>query len=81
MERQEVFSGVVQIVSAHMDVPPEMIKEQTRFVEDLGADSLDMAEIGMECEDQFGDIRDDQNIKTVGQAVDEIMSVVRQEQE
>jgi acyl carrier protein len=81
MDRQEVFLKVVEIISAHTNVPPEKIREETMLVEDLGADSLDLAEMGMECEDQFGDIKNDEDIKTVGQAVDEIMSVVHQQQE
>ena len=53
------------------------ITEEANFQEDLDADSLDLVEMIMELEDQFGlkiPDEDAQKIQTVGQAVDYVTS-------
>jgi acyl carrier protein len=53
------------------------INEEANFQEDLDADSLDLVEMIMELEDQFGikiPDEDAQKIQTVGQAVDYVTS-------
>ena len=66
---------VVEIVSENLGVSKESITRQTRFIEDIGADSLDIVELVMELEEEFEiTIPDDQaeQIKTVGEAIDYI---------
>lgn len=66
---------VAEIVSEHLDVPREEISRDSRFIEDLKADSLDLVELVMEFEDKFGvSIPDEdyEKIKSVGDAVDYI---------
>lgn len=66
---------VSEIVSEHLDVPREEISRESRFIEDLKADSLDLVELVMEFEDKFGvSIPDEdyEKIKSVGDAVDYI---------
>ena len=63
---------VLTIVCERLDVEKDKVKDETSFINDLGADSLDIVELVMEFEEEFGmSIPDDQaeNITTVGQAV------------
>lgn len=60
------------IVSDQLGVPIEEVKTESSFVDDLKADSLDVVELVMEFEDEFGiTIPDDDydKIKTVGDAI------------
>lgn len=61
------------IIVELLGVDPSKVKREARFREDLEADSLDLVELIMEFEQQFGgEISDEeaQKIETVGQAVD-----------
>lgn len=72
MNEQEVREKVIEIVADQMGVDKAEIKDETSFVNDLSADSLDTVELVMEFEDQFEiSIPDDkaEGIKTVGEAV------------
>ena len=62
---------VIKIVADRFDVAASKITDTSNYVDDLGADSLDVAEMVMEFEDKFGvTIPDDeQGIKTVGDTV------------
>ena len=68
-----VQERVVGIVAEQLGVEKEKITQETSFVNDLGADSLDTVELVMELEEEFEvDIPDDaaEKIQTVGQAID-----------
>jgi acyl carrier protein len=72
MEEQAVKDKVVDIISQKLDVPKEKVTMETKYTEDLGADSLDQAELVMEFEDEFDiNIPDEAEgkIKTVGDTV------------
>ena len=61
------------IIVELLGVEPEQVTRDARFREDLEADSLDLVELIMEFEQEFGgEISDEeaQQIQTVGQAVD-----------
>lgn len=67
------FEKVQSIIVDLLGVDPDEVTEDARFREDLGADSLDLVELIMEFEDEFGGTISDeeaQQIETVGQAVD-----------
>lgn len=67
-----VNDKVLEIVAERMGVKKEDISEQTSFVNDLGADSLDQVELIMEFEDQFDlNIPDEdaEKIATIGDAI------------
>ena len=48
-----VLEKVKEIISSQLNLPVEKISEDSRLVEDLGADSLDMVELLMAFEDEF----------------------------
>lgn len=63
---------VIEIVSEHLKVPKDELKAESRFVEDLKADSLDLVELVMEFEEAFSITIPDEDyekIKSVGDAV------------
>jgi acyl carrier protein len=63
---------VIKIVSDKLDVPKEDVKLDSDFVANLKADSLDLVELVMDFEDEFGvqiPESDQEKIKTVGDAV------------
>lgn len=66
---------VIGIVSEQLGVPKEEVSRASSFVDDLKADSLDVVELVMEFEDEFGIQIPDEDydkIKTVGDAIDYI---------
>ncbi len=78
-----VEQRVIEIVCEHLAVNKEQVNRNTSFIEDIGADSLDIVELVMELEEEFDiQIPDDQaeKIKTVGEAVDFIEAEVKKKQ-
>jgi acyl carrier protein len=78
MNREEIFQVIRGHLADELEVDPAAISESTRFKEDLEADSLDLYTLVQELEDSYGvRISDDQaaQIRTVGQAVDFVLSV------
>lgn len=70
--REDTLSKVVAIISEKLNIPSENVSETSTF-KDLGADSLDVVEIIMSFEENFGiEIKDEdaEKIKTIGEAVD-----------
>ncbi len=71
----DVADRVKKIVVEHLGVDAGKVVENARFIDDLGADSLDTVELVMAFEEEFGcEIPDDaaENILTVKDAVDYI---------
>ena len=75
--REEILEQVKAAVVDRLGVDESEVTEEASFQEDLQADSLDLVELIMSLEDEFGmKIPDDdaQKIQTVGQAVDYVSS-------
>ena len=49
----DIAERVKKIVVEHLGVEPEKVVESANFIDDLGADSLDLVEIVMTCEERF----------------------------
>lgn len=63
------------LVAEQLGVEPDQVTLEAEFIQDLNADSLDMVELVMSLEEEFGiEISDEEveNIRTVGDAVDYI---------
>lgn len=72
-----VEEKVKKIIVDQLNVSPDEVKPEASFVEDLGADSLDLTELIMAMEEEFGvEIGDDdaQNIHKVKDAITYIES-------
>jgi len=67
-----LIDEVKEVVVEQLNVNPDEVKEDSKFVEDLGADSLDVVELVMALEEKF-DIEipdsDAESIITVGDAI------------
>lgn len=71
--REEIFAMVRDHLATELELDPAEISDETRFREDLDADSLDLYELVMELEDTYGVAMSEEEaagILTVGQAVD-----------
>jgi acyl carrier protein len=73
MDEQAVFEKVKAIIIDKLNADPAAIVPAARFREDLKADSLDLVELIMAFEEEFGGTisdEDAQKITTVGEAVE-----------
>lgn len=78
MANESVEEIVKRIIVERLDRKPEEVTTEAKFIEDLGADSLDITELLMALEEEFSiEIDDDANkIETVSDAVEYIQSKV-----
>jgi acyl carrier protein len=75
MSTEEILEKVVEIVTEKLGVDAEEVILDSDLTEDLGADSLDLVDLVMAFEDEFGvkiEDEDVENITTIGDIVDYI---------
>ena len=75
MTENNVETRVRKIVVEHLGVEEDKVTKDASFIDDLGADSLDIVELVMAFEEEFGvEIPDDaaEKISTVKDAIDYI---------
>lgn len=73
----DIEQRVKKVIAEQLSINEADIKNESAFIEDLGADSLDTVELVMALEDAFKiEIPDDQqeNLRTVQQAIDYIQA-------
>jgi acyl carrier protein len=72
MAEQSIEQRVKNIIVEQLGVKPEQVTPEAKFIEDLGADSLDTVELVMALEEEFGsEIPDEQaeKLQSVGDVI------------
>ena len=75
-----VFEKIKEALASQFEVDPESITRNTDIMDDLGADSLDLVELIMTLEDEYGISVTDESVyehKTVGDIADFIESLLK----
>ena len=79
MTKEEVVAKLKAIVSDRLDVEADQVTPEKNFVEDLGADSLDIVELIMGIEEEFEiEIPDEdaEKLSSVGEAMNYTLSKI-----
>lgn len=77
MDNEEIYEKVKEVIVEQLNVEDDDVTPEASFIDDLGADSLDIVELVMALEESFGiSIPDEEaeGIKTVADAVSYIVS-------
>ena len=67
-----VLEKLIELLCEQLDIEADEVNENTDIVNDLGADSLDVVDLVMTLEDEFGiEVPDEaiENLRTVGDVV------------
>ncbi|HNQ72142.1 MAG TPA: acyl carrier protein [Verrucomicrobiota bacterium] len=79
MSEKSIEQRIKDIIVEQLGVKPEQVTPEAKFIEDLGADSLDTVELVMALEEEFGsDIPDEQAEKL--QSVGDVIRYVEEQQ-
>lgn len=76
--RRAMLEDLREIICQYVDVKPEQVTEDARFIEDLGFNSYDFMSMVGEIEEEFDvevEEREVVNVKTVGDAIEYIQSL------
>ncbi|MDG5814779.1 acyl carrier protein [Chitinispirillales bacterium ANBcel5] len=82
MKRDELSAKIKEVITEVLRVKEENIKGDSKFIEDLGADSLDIISLLLALEDQFGTIPDSaaKNFITVDDVLNYVLKTEKSEQ-
>lgn len=72
MERETILAHIAAVIADQLAVDASVVTESASFIDDLGADSLDLLQLLTALEDEFSVFipdEDFENIKTVGDAI------------
>jgi acyl carrier protein len=75
MSKEEIMGKLKPVIAEQLGVDESEVTDTASFTEDLNADSLDLVELIMSLEEQFGlqiSDEDAEKLTTVGEAVDYI---------
>jgi acyl carrier protein len=75
-----IFEKIVEALSDQLGVNPDSITKETDIMSDLGADSLDLVELIMTLEEEYGVSVVDESVyehRTVGEIADFIESLIK----
>jgi acyl carrier protein len=81
-EEKSIEEKVKDIIVEQLGVNPEQVTPQASFIEDLGADSLDIVELVMAFEEEFGvEVPDEdaEKLQTVGDVINYIKERAKQQ--
>ena len=81
MSSEEIFEKIKNIIVEQLQVSETAITEDASFIDDLGADSLDLVELIMALEEEFGieiPDADAEKVVTVGDVVNYITENVKE---
>jgi acyl carrier protein len=77
-EKKTIAERVIEAVASQFGIDKDEIGLDSRFIDDIGADSLDVTELVMEFEEEFDIKISDEvsdKLKTVGQVVEYVESL------
>ena len=80
MSSEEIFEKIKNIIIEQLQVSETTVTEEASFIDDLGADSLDLVELIMALEEEFGieiPDADAEKVVTVGDVVSYIKENVK----
>ncbi len=80
MSSEEIFEKIQNIIIEPLQVSETAVTEESSFIDDLGADSLDLVELIMALEEEFGieiPDADAEKVVTVGDVVNYIKENVK----
>jgi acyl carrier protein len=75
-----IFDQVKEVIVEQLNVSPEEVKPEANFVNDLGADSLDVVEMIMALEERFGIEIPDSEAEKI-QTVQDVVNYIEQHQQ
>ncbi|KAA6214905.1 acyl carrier protein [Streptomyces albofaciens JCM 4342] len=78
MTREEIITGLAEILNEVADVEPAEVTEEKAFIEDLDVDSLAMVEVIVAAEERFGVSLPEEELKELRLVSDIVLRIEKQ---